>query len=155
MVHYRFYNSPQPVHIPSQINPIHTSPPRFLTIYFNIIVTNRPTFLSCLFPSDLPTMHRSFLQACHMPHPYHFSWFEQPKKYLAKSTEHYVPRNVVLSTPFLRKIEESELDSKPQQEIFPFYVVFSPSSGVHPAGSRINSNREKWLGVKLTNHICS
>jgi hypothetical protein len=53
-----------------------------------------------------------------------------------------------------KKIEGSELDSKPYQQIFHFYITISPALGPH---SRLSSDRVKWLrcAVKLNDHICS
>ena len=70
-VHYRIHKCPPPVPIPSQINPIHASPPHFLNIYFNSILPLRLCVSSGLFPSGLPpppnlSMHRYCLP--YMPH---------------------------------------------------------------------------------------
>jgi len=54
-VHYRFYKSPLPIPIPSQINPVHaphpTSRSSNLVLYFHL----RLSLPSGLFPSDFPT----------------------------------------------------------------------------------------------------
>ena len=50
-VHYRNHNSPLPVPVLSQSNPVHTSPPQFLKFHLNIIF--QPTLRKFL--EDIPS----------------------------------------------------------------------------------------------------
>ena len=54
-IHYHIHESPPPISIPSQINPVHGSPSHFLKIHLNIILSAMPGFPSGLFPSGFPT----------------------------------------------------------------------------------------------------
>ena len=81
-VHYRVYNSPPPVPILSQINPVHTPTSHFLR---SILVS--PSLLclgllSGLFPSYFPTksLYASLLSphTCYIPRPSLSSLFDRP-----------------------------------------------------------------------------
>jgi len=71
-VHYRIHNSPPPVPMVSQSNPVHGSQYRCLNILSSPL---RPCFPSGLFPSGLPTKTLYVPLTCHMPRPFHYSWF--------------------------------------------------------------------------------
>ena len=50
-VYYVFRNPPPPASIPSQFNPVHTSPCNFFSIYFNIILPFTPSSFKWSLPS--------------------------------------------------------------------------------------------------------
>jgi hypothetical protein len=54
--HYRVHMSPQLIPILSQMNTVHTFPPYFPKIHFNIISHLHLGLLSSLFPSGFPTL---------------------------------------------------------------------------------------------------
>ena len=81
-IHYRIYKCPPPIHILSQINPVHVLTSHFLKINFNIILTPKhgpyKWLLSLRFPHQNP-VHTSLLPAtCNMSHPSHSSRIGHP-----------------------------------------------------------------------------
>jgi len=78
---YGIYNSPAPLPILSQINPVQT-PPHFLKIHFNIIFPSIPGSsnwaLSLSFPHQNPVCTSSHPHICYMFHPSHSTWFDHP-----------------------------------------------------------------------------
>jgi len=78
-VHYRVYNSPQPVHILSQINSIHTPTSHFLKIHLYIILPPTPgSFkwpLSLRLPHQNPVCFSPLPHACYIPRTSHSSGF--------------------------------------------------------------------------------
>ena len=70
-LHYRIQKRPPPVSILGQINPVHTSPPHFLKIHFNIILPSRTRSCKWSLYIRSPVPHTR-----HMSRPSHFSLFD-------------------------------------------------------------------------------
>ena len=83
-VHYQIHECLPPVHILSQINPVHAVPPssHFLNTHHNITLPFMPESfkwsLSLRFPHQNPVYTTPLPHTCHIPHPSHSSWFDQP-----------------------------------------------------------------------------
>jgi len=72
-VHYRIHNSQSTVPTLSQINPVHTTPPNFLKIHFNIVLPSMPWSykwsLSLTSPYQNPVRISPLPHTCHIPRP--------------------------------------------------------------------------------------
>ena len=89
-VHYRTHNYPQPVPIPSQLNPIHTPTSHFLKTHLNIILPfthGSPKWFSLRFPNK--TLYTPLLSpyALHVPSISFFSILS-PEQYWVRSMDH-------------------------------------------------------------------
>jgi hypothetical protein len=70
--HHCIHNSPPPVPILSQLNPVRTPTTNFLKIHLNIIRPSTPGLPSVLFPSGFPTktLYTTLaVPTCYMPRP--------------------------------------------------------------------------------------
>jgi hypothetical protein len=81
-VHHRTHNSPPPVPIPSQSNPIHTPQANLPKIHSDPIFP--PTPWSSQWPLSFRLSHQNLVHfsllshACHMPRPPHSAWLDLP-----------------------------------------------------------------------------
>jgi len=77
--HYRIHNSPPPLPILSQLDPVHTPTPYFLKIYRNIIFSSKSGSgkwsLSLRFPHQNPVYATPLPHTRYMTLPSHFSRF--------------------------------------------------------------------------------
>ena len=75
--HYRIHNSPPPIPILSQINPVYVLHPKSWNIYLSIVLPPQSGFqkwpLSLRFPHQRPVCISPDTRTCHMPHPSHSS----------------------------------------------------------------------------------
>jgi hypothetical protein len=84
-VHYRSHKGPPPVHILSQLDPVHPTPLpfHFLKIHLNIILPSTPRSpewsLSFRFPHQNPVYASPLLRTRYMTHPPHSSRFYYTK----------------------------------------------------------------------------
>jgi hypothetical protein len=110
---YRIHNSPPPVPILSQINPVHTSPLtslRPILILSNIILPSTPRSSKCILSSGFlpkPCMHLLSHNACYMYRPSHSSWLEPG--YVVRITDHEVPRYVAFSILLLPRPSQAQI----------------------------------------------
>ena len=90
-VHYRFYKFPPPVHIQTQLDPVHVSLSHYLKIHFNIIFPSMPATskwsLSLSFPHQNHVYAFPFSHTRYMPHQSHSSQFQSPDQYWVRSTD--------------------------------------------------------------------
>jgi hypothetical protein len=82
-VHYRIHNSPPPVLILSQINPVHAPTSHYLRIHHNIILPSTlgsPKWsLFLRFPHQTPVYDSPLRHTSYMPRPFHSSQYYHPK----------------------------------------------------------------------------
>jgi hypothetical protein len=82
-VHYRIHNCPSPVHILSQLDPIHTPTSHILDIHLNIIFQSKPGYpkwpLSLRFLHLNPVYASPLPYTLYMPRRSHSSIFYHPK----------------------------------------------------------------------------
>jgi len=71
-VHYRTHNSPPPVPILSQSNPVHASSSHFSHILFNIIPASRPRS-SKVFSFSIRSPYKNTVRISPIPHTCHIS----------------------------------------------------------------------------------
>ena len=81
---FRMHNSPPPVSIGSQIDPVHAPlPTHFSKIHFNIILPSKPNSSEqsryLRFPHQKPVCTSSLPHTCYMPFPSQSSWFDRQK----------------------------------------------------------------------------
>jgi hypothetical protein len=78
-VHYCNHKCLQPVHILSQLYPVHTPTSHFLKIHLNIILPSMPESskwsLSLRFPKQNSVYASPLPHMCYMAHTFHSSWF--------------------------------------------------------------------------------
>jgi hypothetical protein len=77
-VHYRIHNSPPPVPILSQSDPVHAYPSHVSKIHFNIIRSSTPGFSKWFLPSGFPTKTLLLLRMCYMLCLSQSIWFDHP-----------------------------------------------------------------------------
>ena len=81
-IHYHIHKCPASVHIPSQIDPVHTLTSRFLKIHLKNILPSTPGSyrwpLSLRFPHQNPVYASPLPHTCYMLRPYHSSRFDHP-----------------------------------------------------------------------------
>ena len=81
-VHYRVYNSPPPVSILSQINPVHAPSSHFLKFHLYVIISSTPGSSkwppSLRFPHQNPAYVSPRPHTCYMTCPSHASRFDDP-----------------------------------------------------------------------------
>ena len=77
-VHYRVHNSPPPVPVMNQMNPVYLNTSDYFTINFNIITLSMTRSSkwspSVRFPHQKSVRIYPLPHTCYMPHQAHFSW---------------------------------------------------------------------------------
>jgi hypothetical protein len=102
-VHYLIHNSPPPIHILSQINPVHAPPTHLLNTYFNTVLQSTPLSSKWFLPSGLlaKTLYTPLLSPlCATCSAHHFMILSS-EWHLLRCTDHKALCYVVFPTPFL------------------------------------------------------